>query len=1228
MRLPFVFFLLLFWATALGQLREADLSTSDGGKKMDFEIALDELEPIDQKRAERKATKRITRVQDRRALRREARRLARMTGDQFNLVLYEQGQPRSLRTRRVARRSIQVKFSEKFEIGDLAKQAGAVAWELAEELPGFALFRYKNAGDSLEALEAVRLIDGILKAEPVLARQFFKRSLPNDTFFDSSKPNYLWHLKNVGTNGGTPGIDLNVETAWERYTGYGVAIGVVDDGLQNDHPDLDANTDTDLDRNWLDGLSIDASPRSDADGHGTSCAGIAAGTANNSFGIAGVAYDSTLVGLRLIGDGNQTSDVDISQAITWALNEIDIKTNSWGPIDAVDELSGPGFQTKEAFERVTKFGRRGLGSILVWSSGNGGEDSDVNYDGFANSIYTIAVGSVDDRAQIPAYSEPGAAKLISAPSDGNGRQSITTTDLTSLASFTSNFGGTSASTPMVAGVCALMLEANPNLNWRDVQEILIASARKVVPSDPEWRTNANGYHFHHEFGAGLVDATAAVNLAETWQSLPEQESAEVLLSELNLQIPDADPQGIELSFPFSSSTILRAEHVTVTLDIQHPKRGDLAVTLVSPSGIQSRLARPRTDNNEDYPDWEFMTVRNWGEESAGTWKLQINDTTSEGVGTLKKAKMKIYGSSAAPPTQPPVFLSADNVEGNLGAAFRFPLAASNQPSGFTTSALPPGLSLDPNNFTIIGTPSAEGSFTVTATATNSNGITEQTITIFIGERLPEPPVFPFLPETQIVVDRPFDLSIAATNFPSSYTASALPAGLAIDQTEGRIFGVPTQVGTFSIDLSATNMDGVANTTLLLIIASPLEEPLSRALDSETLLFGTSGANPWSVQSEIVFAGTEALVSGNIVNGEQSILSTMVEGPGRLAFQWRVSSERSFDYLIASVDRIPQDAISGEDGWRRGEVLIPPGLHEVTWNYLKDETQSDGDDRAWLDNVSFLPGIQEAGLLESLDFYGLNWLPDPGWTGQTQQFFPGNTNQNLDGQDAAITPPLGDFDSATLRATLQGPGLLTFRWRVSSEPRTQGGPGDRGQFFLMDNPPIEISGSFDWSFIGIQIPSGETRVRWVYQKDSTKSLGADRLWLDQINYEPSFTTEFERWQLRHFTSQEIAVPGLTGMQGDFDSDSHDSLTEFAFNLNPRVPDLHWQPFVRDTQHSLLYEADLSKSSIRFQPTSSSDLQQWEPMDELVIQNDDGVEFRRASIPPGAPKQYFRMEIQPR
>src|SRR6185436_3280548 len=152
----------------------------------------------------------------------------------------------------------------------------------------------------------------------------------------------------------------------------------------------------------------------------------------------------------------------------------------------------------------TTTGRQGRGTIYVWASGNGaGCFEDINYDGYANSIYVLPIGAVTDQGLHAPYSESGACLVGCVPSGSPGRQGLTTTDLVgndgfnrpgasgeiSDRNYTQLFAGTSAAAPVASGMVALLLQARPALNWRDVKEILLRSSTRLQPTDPIWRTN-------------------------------------------------------------------------------------------------------------------------------------------------------------------------------------------------------------------------------------------------------------------------------------------------------------------------------------------------------------------------------------------------------------------------------------------------------------------------------------------------------------------------------------------------------------------------------------------------------------------------------------------------------------------------------------------------------------------------------------------------------------------
>lgn len=137
-------------------------------------------------------------------------------------------------------------------------------------------------------------------------------------------------------------------------------------------------------------------------------------------------------------------------------------------------------------------GRGGKGSIFVWASGNGGRDHDnCNCDGYTNSIWTLSISSATENGLVPWYSEACSSTLATTYSSGaTGEKQVITTDLHHQC--TSSHTGTSASAPLAAGICALALEANRDLTWRDMQHIVVRTAKPANLKAPDWVTNGIG----------------------------------------------------------------------------------------------------------------------------------------------------------------------------------------------------------------------------------------------------------------------------------------------------------------------------------------------------------------------------------------------------------------------------------------------------------------------------------------------------------------------------------------------------------------------------------------------------------------------------------------------------------------------------------------------------------------------------------------------------------------
>lgn len=351
-------------------------------------------------------------------------------------------------------------------------------------------------------------------------------TVPTDTFYANQ-----WHLHGTWS--------INVESAWDSWTGAGIKVADFDDGIEDTHPDLSVNYSHSLDYNAETGGNSGL-PIHSTDNHGTAVAGLIA-AARNGAGTVGVAYDATLVSIYQDFDAVIPNPDVLVNGFNYARDHVDVMNNSWAfdqPYS--DDFHGDFSAEGAAVQDAAVHGRGGLGTVIVFSAGNDGDvGSDDNYHNFQNSRFVIAVGATDSTGNPVDYTTPGSNVLVAAPGDG-----IWTTDRVGTAgyntvlgggdpdgdtapdlAYTNSFGGTSAAAPLVSGVVALMLQANPLLGWRDVQEILAYSARQTADAgtvnDPyqfngarDW--NGGGLHFSDYTGAGLLDAHAAVRLAETW----------------------------------------------------------------------------------------------------------------------------------------------------------------------------------------------------------------------------------------------------------------------------------------------------------------------------------------------------------------------------------------------------------------------------------------------------------------------------------------------------------------------------------------------------------------------------------------------------------------------------------------------------------------------------------------------------------------------------------------
>jgi subtilisin-like proprotein convertase family protein len=284
---------------------------------------------------------------------------------------------------------------------------------------------------------------------------------------------------------------------------------------------------------------------------------------------------------------------------------------------------------------------------VIFAAGNANHDinnrSGGSLDGFAIHPDVIAIAASNSRDKRSHYSNFGDEIWVCAPSSGAGGLGIVTTDRRGTQGYQSGdytteerFGGTSSATPLVAGLCGLILSVNPDLTAEDVKDVLKVTADKIDPQNGNY--DANGHS--RLYGWGRVNAFAALQEARRRRNGGPAEHIVRFESRPDLAIPDSNPVGVSDSIQVGDSRTVQS--VLVDINITHTYRGDLKVTLTSPDGT-SVLLFGRTGPVSDSRDNLIaqFTTENVpglgqldGKNASGNWTLQVADLATVDLGIL------------------------------------------------------------------------------------------------------------------------------------------------------------------------------------------------------------------------------------------------------------------------------------------------------------------------------------------------------------------------------------------------------------------------------------------------------------------------------------------------------------------------------------------------------------------------------------------------------------------
>ena len=494
---------------------------------------------------------------------------------------------------------------------------------------------------------------------------------------------YQWHLENLGlimnASNTAPiyGNDLDLFDVYHKYLGYNngdpIIVQVVDSGVDHDHEDLIDNID--LSNSYKianDVLTINDNPSSiDNNSHGTKVAGIIAARAFNGIGLRGIAPFAKVAGANLIESSFTDSNIDT----IWTNPNISISNNSWGQYLNGDNLFA------DIMEKGTQNGRDKKGIIYVVSAGNDREKGgNTGLDNLRGSRFAVVVAALKDDNTYATYSNPGANLLVSAYSGnypGTSPNIATTTiEGTSKATnwndntqnYDNNFNGTSAATPIISGSLALVLEACPDLTWRDVKYLIAKTSIQIDSENYTWIRNSAGLRHSVNYGFGLINTKQIIEECSNGSYLNLSEEINVsstVVFDSSLQEAENNP----LHFQINIDQNITVEYVNVYIDTNHTYATDLTINLISPSGTITQLISPFVsyidnlhgpssvkifggliDNKRGriYKNWlngghNFGAINFMKEASAGIWKLQIIDSSMYDTGYLKDVTINIYG---------------------------------------------------------------------------------------------------------------------------------------------------------------------------------------------------------------------------------------------------------------------------------------------------------------------------------------------------------------------------------------------------------------------------------------------------------------------------------------------------------------------------------------------------------------------------------------------------------
>lgn len=535
----------------------------------------------------------------------------------------------------------------------------------------------------LKITHKLQQLPEILVAEPNILIQHQTHYKPHDPMYPQQ-----WYLNHQGGDLLTLGSHISVEPAWDMTRGVrSIVIAIADNSFDLTHPDFQGVGKVVAPRDFQEN-NFPPISQQQATSHGTACAGLAIAE-ENSIGIVGVAPGCAFMPIGMTGF---LDDQGIEEIFHWAVDKgASVISCSWGADSVYFTLS---LRQRAAITYAATAGRDGKGCVITFAAGNAnrpingvvnekkwpkdtlnGQTTWLN--GFAIHPDVIPVAASTSLNTKAAYSNWGANISVCAPSNNAipgiwledkgftytqpiisqplAGRGILTTDQVGVAgydsgNYTTNFGGTSSATPIVAGVAALVLSINSHLIAQQVKGILQDTADKIVDPKPDAQLGLSlGNYDHHGhsqwFGYGKVNAAKAVYAAQQLLTSSSQPLTKLhFQNKTQLAIPDNQLSGVTSEIAIAQNATIR--DIEVSVNITHDFLGDIEIYLIAPNSkrilLQSRTLGRQTILQTTYTIKSHPVLDQLLAVPAnGSWKLQIIDYSPQDIGQLHSWELVI-----------------------------------------------------------------------------------------------------------------------------------------------------------------------------------------------------------------------------------------------------------------------------------------------------------------------------------------------------------------------------------------------------------------------------------------------------------------------------------------------------------------------------------------------------------------------------------------------------------